>query len=151
MISLGPIPSRRLGKSLGINNIVSPIAIISNASLLTKKEVRDSLTLADWASVKVDAANEEIWRMFDRPVTALTFEAYLSGLHSFADEFTGNAFDGIFNITAVHPLREDAMEELLRNDKSNTSVISSLLHMRLINKVKYNGKIFYYRQYRPSL
>ena len=312
MISFGPIPSRRLGKSLGINNIVSPkacsyncvycqvgktkrhtkerevfyrpeviyqevqqhlrrlkpddypdyltfvangeptldihlgkaieqlkklgipIAIISNASLLTKKDVRDSLSLADWVSVKVDAADEENWKKLNRPVAGLTFEAYLSGLHSFADEFTGilctesmlvrdyndaaghlerlarlvkefhpdksylsiptrppadnradapnakqlimvwqffnneglntelltgfegkhigytgNAFDDILNITAVHPLREDTMEELLWNDKSDTSVISSLLHMRLIDKVKYKGKIFYYRQYRP--
>ena len=312
MISFGPIPSRRLGKSLGINNIVSPkacsyncvycqvgktkrhtkereafyrpeviyhevqqhlrrlkpddypdyltfvangeptldihlgkaieqlkklgipIAIISNASLLTKKDVRDSLSLADWVSVKVDAADEENWKKLNRPVAGLTFKAYLSGLHSFADEFTGilctesmlvrdyndaaghlerlarlvkefhpdksylsiptrppadnradapiakqlimawqffnneglntelligfegkhtgytgNAFDDILNITAVHPLREDTMEELLWNDKSDTSVISSLLHMRLIDKVKYKGKIFYYRQYRP--
>ena len=27
MISFGPVPSRRLGKSLGVNNIISPKAL----------------------------------------------------------------------------------------------------------------------------
>ena len=28
MISFGPVPSRRLGKSLGINNIISPKVVL---------------------------------------------------------------------------------------------------------------------------
>ena len=164
MISFGPIPSRRLGKSLGINNIISPkacsfeciycqigrtfkkttireqfykpevifnnvrshllsispsdkpdyltfvsngeptidknlgesihllksigtpVAVITNSSLLSDKSVRDDLALADWVSLKVDAARKSIWQRINRPSDDLHFEkhiekhTYLQGL-----------------------------------------------------------------------
>jgi wyosine [tRNA(Phe)-imidazoG37] synthetase (radical SAM superfamily) len=167
MISFGPIPSRRLGKSLGINNISSakkcsysciycqvgitrklsitrgnyfepdviftevqkhlnslqeadkpdyltfvangeptldanlgksieklktfqiPIAVITNASLLNQKQVRDDLRLADWVSVKVDANNEDIWKAINRPFGSLDFKAHVEGLLNFSTEYKG--------------------------------------------------------------
>jgi wyosine [tRNA(Phe)-imidazoG37] synthetase (radical SAM superfamily) len=167
MIAFGPVPSRRLGRSLGINNIppkictyscvycqlgrtlkmevdrrafyepervVSdvadkvtrtrqsgeaieyltfvpdgeptldinlgreiellkplglPVAVISNASLIWQKDVRQDLMGADWVSLKVDAVEEAVWRRIDRPHGSLDLSSILTGMLSFASEYTG--------------------------------------------------------------
>jgi len=165
MISFGPVPSRRLGNSLGINNVLShkicsysciycqvgitkkfsisrknfyepekiyaevqkhlnkltnkpdyltfvsngeptldinlgksieklknfgiPVAVITNASLLNDEHVRNELSLADWVSVKVDANDETIWRLVNRPHTELSFGKYTDGLLKFSFEYKG--------------------------------------------------------------
>jgi len=165
MISFGPVPSRRLGNSMGINNILSqkicsyscaycqvgltrrlsinrekfyepakiyaevekhlgkltnlpdyltfvangeptldinlgksveklkefgvPVAVITNASLLSDPQVRSELSLADWVSVKVDAGNETIREGMNRPHPDLSFKRYREGLFSFSLEYKG--------------------------------------------------------------
>ncbi len=167
MIAFGPVPSRRLGRSLGINNIPAKIctyscaycqvgrtmqmeikrrsyyapqdiyeevkekvdssksqglaidyltyvpdgeptldinlgqeidmlrplgikiAVISNASLIWDKSVREELAKADWVSVKVDALDERIWRRMDRPHRALKLQAILQGILDFSKDFKG--------------------------------------------------------------
>lgn len=309
MISFGPIPSRRLGKSLGINNIPGrkicsysciycqvgktneyrticepffepdvifaevkahlkklnerdkpdyltfvangeptldvnlgksitllkslgiPIAVITNASLMNNKQVRDNLALADWVSVKVDSANEKTWKRINRPSTDIEFNDYLQGVHVFSREykgklvcetmlvkdvndsednlkataelisrihpsvtyisvptrppamhsvaipsedsintafqiysgkglnvelllgfegthtgFTGNIIEDILNICAVHPIREDTMQELLIKDNSDYTLVDSLVHNKQIRIVEYKSMKFYIRQ-----
>jgi len=168
MIAFGPVPSRRLGRSLGINNIpakictyscaycqvgrtvqmeiqrrsfYSPqeifdevkekveisidqaldidyltfvpdgeptldinlgqeidmlrsldrkIAVITNASLIWDRGVREELARADWVSVKVDALDERTWRRMDRPHRALRHEAILEGIRDFSRQFQGH-------------------------------------------------------------
>jgi len=310
MISFGPIPSRRLGKSLGINNIPSqkvctysciycqvgltkkyrferqtfyepsviydevqnhleklaerdlpdyltfvangeptldinlgrsieklktlniPIAVITNASLLIDKQVRADLCLADWVSVKIDAADESVWQKINRPVKQVSFEQYINALHLFSEEykgklvsetmlvsgindtdkivtqtaaliseinpaiayisvptrppavvsvtppneyilneayqifnlkglntelilgfegtdtgFTGNAFEDIINICSVHPIRQDTMDELLRKNNADPSILNTLLYNKYIEKVEYKSKLFYIRKF----
>ncbi len=66
-----------------------PIAVITNASLMWREDVRRALALADWVSVKVDAANEPLWRRLDRPHGALRLEDILNGALAFARSFQG--------------------------------------------------------------
>ena len=167
MISFGPIPSRRLGRSLGINNIppkscsyscvycqVGPtphreieprafygpdeiradverrledtayageevdyltfvpdgeptldihlgesvallrplgvkIAVITNASLLWREEVRQRLVDVDWLSVKIDTVDEALWRRTNRPHEALGLPRILDGILQMAQRFHG--------------------------------------------------------------
>ncbi|WP_031432846.1 radical SAM protein [Methylomarinum vadi] len=167
MIVFGPVPSRRLGRSLGINNIppkhcsysclycqvgrtshteINPrnfytpeqivssiklrlatlereheavdyltfvpdgeptldknlgtsikllrdqgikIAVISNASLIWRKDVREALQLADWVSLKVDSVDETCWQHINRPDSHLDLQSILSSVLSFAGEFDG--------------------------------------------------------------
>ncbi len=49
-------------KPLGIK-----IAVITNASLVGRKDVQDNLCKADWVSLKIDAVNKDIWRKINRP------------------------------------------------------------------------------------
>lgn len=167
MIAFGPVPSRRLGRSLGINNIPAkfcsyscvycqvgrtckqqierrsffqpeevlgavrakvegsrdvgehvgfltyvpsgeptldihlgqeikllqelgiPIAVISNASLIWRQDVRDDLMDADWVSLKVDAVSEAIWRRINRPHKSLDLDRILADSAEFRKSFAG--------------------------------------------------------------
>jgi wyosine [tRNA(Phe)-imidazoG37] synthetase (radical SAM superfamily) len=167
MITFGPVPSRRLGRSLGINNIPPkictyscvycqlgrtlrmqahrqafyepeevwravrdriaraneageainyltfvpdgeptldinlgrvierlkrldlPIAVITNASLISRQDVRNELLSADWVSLKVDAVEEEIWRRVSRPHGTLHLASIMEGARQFAQSYEG--------------------------------------------------------------
>jgi len=167
MIAFGPVPSRRLGRSLGVNNIPAKIcsyscvycqlgrtltmqverqafyapedvqsaveskvqkardvgesidyltfvpdgeptldqglgreiallrplgidiAVISNASLIWREDVREELSHADWVSLKVDAVVPSIWHQVDRPHGALMLPSILEGMLEFAQSFNG--------------------------------------------------------------
>ena len=64
--------------------------------------------------------------------------------------FTGNAIDDILNICTVHPIREDTMLELLNKNKTEISVLESLITDHKIKKVTYKSELFYIRQYRDE-
>ncbi len=308
MISFGPVPSRRLGNSLGINNIVPPkvcsyncvycqvgrtrnleirrkiffdpetifndvrnhlkkrgkmhypdyltfvpngeptldknlgkaiqkvkkfgipIAVITNASLIANKSVRDDLHLADWVSLKMDAADPDTWQRVNQPDESLDFISIIENLKLFANDYkgllrtetmlvdgindsienitglseiikkikpgkaylaipirppsvksvkppdidklniawniyndqkintelltgfegivnryTGNIYEDILNITAVHPLREDSLLNLLQNNNSDLMVVKSLISQGLLRSTTYNGNKYYIR------
>lgn len=71
-------------KPLGI-----PLAVITNASLLEDVAVREALCLADWVSLKMDAAAVAIWRQIDRPHGQLRLADMLDGTYTFARAFSG--------------------------------------------------------------
>jgi wyosine [tRNA(Phe)-imidazoG37] synthetase (radical SAM superfamily) len=58
---------------------------------------------------------------------------------------TGNIFDDILNICAVHPIREDTMRELIIKNNADISVINSLIDNKLIKEVNWGLNKFYIR------
>jgi wyosine [tRNA(Phe)-imidazoG37] synthetase (radical SAM superfamily) len=66
-----------------------PIAMITNASLVWREDVREALLGADWVSLKVDAVEEETWRRVDRPHGALSLAAILDGVLKFGRDYAG--------------------------------------------------------------
>jgi wyosine [tRNA(Phe)-imidazoG37] synthetase (radical SAM superfamily) len=73
-----------LMKPLGI-----PIAVITNASLIWRQDVRDDLMRADWVSLKVDAVEEKTWRQVSRPYGSLALASILEGALEFARAYQG--------------------------------------------------------------
>ncbi len=71
-------------KPLGIK-----VAVITNASLIWREDVRRGLMKADWVSLKVDAVSDEIWRRVNRPHQSLDLCSILDGMRRFADSFQG--------------------------------------------------------------
>jgi len=69
-------------KSLGIK-----IAVITNASLIWKEDVRDDLSKADWVSLKIDALNNDLWRKINRAHGSLKLGKILEGISEFAHIF----------------------------------------------------------------
>jgi len=308
MIAFGPVPSRRLGRSLGINNIPPKVctysciycqlgrtvemqverdafyaseqvsenvknkmgkvkelgesidyltfvpdgeptldinlgneinllkrsgiktAVITNASLIWRSDVRQDLMKADWVSLKIDSVREEIWGRINRPHRTLQLTSILNGIHEFAsaykgelttetmlvkdvndseehmgevadflaqlkleraylaiptrppaerwvkpsDEkvvnrayqifservdrvecligyegnafaFTGNAEENLLSITAVHPMREEAVKMLLSRANADWSIVKKLIAQAKLVETEYDGKKFYMR------
>jgi len=75
---------------------------------------------------------------------------YLTGFEGTDAGYTGNIYEDILNITAVHPLREDALAKLLENNGADYYVVDSLIHQHLIKTINYNGFKFYVREYRHN-
>lgn len=71
----------------------------------------------------------------------------LTGFEGVDTGFTGNIYEDILNITAVHPLREDALMELLTKNGAKFSMVESLLSQRLIRRSLYQDKTFYLRDF----
>jgi wyosine [tRNA(Phe)-imidazoG37] synthetase (radical SAM superfamily) len=222
-----------LGREIELlSNLDTKIAIITNASLLWRGDVREELMKADYVSVKVDTVKEDTWRKVNRPSHKLKLNHILDGILEFSkvyqgelttetmlvkdindqeksvkeiadflihikptkvylsipirppaereveppDEvdlnrafqvfneslnqveyligYEGNAFastgnldEDILSITSVHPIREDAMRELLEKEKSNWSKIHDLIDQNLLSETKYKGNKFYIRKF----
>jgi wyosine [tRNA(Phe)-imidazoG37] synthetase (radical SAM superfamily) len=66
-----------------------PIAVITNASLIWRPEVRVALMGADWVSLKVDTVRPFVWRRINRPDPSLTLDIVREGMRQFAAVFTG--------------------------------------------------------------
>jgi wyosine [tRNA(Phe)-imidazoG37] synthetase (radical SAM superfamily) len=213
-------------RSLGI-----PIAVITNASLIWREDVREDLRRADWVSLKVDSVDEEVWRRVNRPHGTLQLTRLLEGALAFAEmfegelatetmlveglndsavlvkevanflarlqpataylaiptrppaeawvrpaseeainrayqilskkvdhveyligyegnafAFTGNVEEDLLSITAVHPMREEAVSELLARAGANWSVVHRLKAQDQLVEAEYEGRKFYIRK-----
>ncbi len=71
----------------------------------------------------------------------------LTGFEGTDTGFTGNIYEDILNITAVHPLREDSLLKLIQNDDADYSVVDSLIKQHLIKMVIYEGSKYFIRDY----
>lgn len=71
-------------KSFGIK-----IAVITNSSFMWDKEVQNDLAQADWVSLKIDSAYENIWRKINRPFGTLELSTIIQGIKNYAALFEG--------------------------------------------------------------
>lgn len=80
------------------------------------------------------------------------FKEYLSRVELLigyeGNEFaaSGNMKEDILSITSVHPMREDAVKELLKKNGSSWSLVEKLLKERAILKLSYNENTYYLRK-----
>jgi len=65
------------------------IAVITNATLLCREDVRKDLSQADWVSVKIDAVSSGIWRKVNRPHKTLQLDKILDDMLKFSNSFDG--------------------------------------------------------------
>lgn len=216
-------------RSLGIK-----IAVITNASLLWRDDVRQDLMKADWVSLKVDSTCEQAWRSVNRPHPGLQLTSILDGMLEFAQayrgelttetmlvegvtdqegdveqvadflghlqpakgylsiptrppaerwvrppaeqeinrsyqilaervdtveyliDYEGNSFgltgdveEELLSITAVHPMREEAVRELLRKGDADWSAVRRLIAQRRLIETDYLDTKYYTRRLDP--
>ena len=72
-----------------LNSLGIKIGIITNASLIFRKDVREDLMKADWVSLKFDSIWKTSWRMINRPHRDLELSRILSGMLDFSKVFPG--------------------------------------------------------------
>lgn len=66
-----------------------PVAILTNGSILFRKDVIDDLKNADLIKVSLDAANESIFKKINRPHYKITFDKIVSGINLLSQNFNG--------------------------------------------------------------
>lgn len=230
-----PTLDARLGETIDLLRPLGvPIAVISNASLLWRKQVRKALAKANWISLKVDAIDEALWRRVNRPHPSLNHRRILDGMLAFAGEFkgtlatetmlvkglndndaaaklladfldklgpdqaylsiptrppaeknvhspaeatinriyqivhqrvdhlelisgyegnsfasTGDAAEDLLAITAVHPMREEAVRQLLKKTGTDWDIVEKLIAAGRLGETEYEGRKFYIRRICP--
>ena len=117
-----------LGKEISLlRQIGIPIAVLTNASLLWREDVKEDLLEADLVSLKVDAVNQALWMKINRPHKSLSLNKILDGIVSFAETFEGAIISETMLIDKIEyddELREIAvfLKELDRLEKAYIAV-----------------------------
>jgi wyosine [tRNA(Phe)-imidazoG37] synthetase (radical SAM superfamily) len=70
---------------------------------------------------------------------------YLIGYEGTAFAASGNAEQDLLGVTAVHPMREDAVQELLKKDCADRGVLERLVADGRLMRTAYDGTWFYLR------
>jgi len=100
------------------------------------------------ADRKVQPPDEDVlnraFQIFSREIDRVE---YLIGYEGNVFSSTGNIEQDLLNITAVHPMREEAVATLLERAHADESVIHSLLARGLLMENEYEGKKFYLRRF----
>ncbi len=218
-----------------LKNLNLPVAVITNASLIWRQDVREDLLNADWVSLKIDTVQEETWRRVNHPHKSLKLDAIMEGAVEFAKNYAGSlvtetmlvagvndskdqltdigdhlarlkpsvaylsiptrppakqwvhapgeqmlnqayqrlrervhrveyligyegnafAFTGdveqdLLSITAVHPMRQDAVSDYLARAGGDWAVVERLLEKGQLIETEYGNHLFYLRKLRKS-
>ena len=100
------------------------------------------------ADRKVQPPDEDVlnraFQIFSREIDRVE---YLMGYEGNVFSSTGNIEQDLLNITAVHPMREEAVAALLQRAGADESVIHGLLARGRLIENEYEGKKFYLRRF----
>ena len=66
-----------------------PVVVLTNSAHLTDARVRRDLAAADQVFCKLDAADEETFRLINRPVAGLTLRSVVAGIKQLRAEYAG--------------------------------------------------------------
>lgn len=86
-----PTLAQNLGEAIKIAREISglPVAVLTNSSLKTGRDVRMDLTEADIVVGELDASNEELFKGINRPHEEILLRDVIEGLKKFREEFKG--------------------------------------------------------------
>lgn len=73
---------------------------------------------------------------------------YLTGYEGNAFAFTGKVEEDILSITAVHPMRDDAVEDFLKRAGATWETIHQMVNKGLLIETEYGQNRFYLRRFR---
>jgi wyosine [tRNA(Phe)-imidazoG37] synthetase (radical SAM superfamily) len=97
----------------------------------------------------VKPAKEEVLNMafqtFSRVLGSDKVE-FLIGYEGNVFAFTGNVKEDLLSITAVHPMREEAVSELLKKANASWQIIDELLRNDELVRLEYEGNTYYMRK-----
>lgn len=96
-----------------------------------------------WVEYPDEKSINEAYQIFTEHLKAV---AYLISYEGTDFAITGDPEEDILSITAVHPMREEALAKLLREAKVDWSIVDRLLKQGKLLKLVYRGKYFYMRK-----
>lgn len=96
-----------------------------------------------WVKQPQEQVLNRIYQIFN---SKLKNAELLIGYEGNAFAFTGNIEKDILSITAVHPMREDAVREFLKKAEADWQTVENLINKNLLIESEYNGRKFYSRR-----
>ena len=84
-----------------------PVAVITNGSLLHKREIRQDLSTADAVLPSLDAGTPDLYRRINRPYPTLSFESFIDGLIAFSEEYQGNLWVEVMLVKDLNDTEEE--------------------------------------------
>ncbi len=78
------------------------VAVLTNSSLFSDKEVRHELLAADLVMPSLDAVSEDIFLQINRPASGLSIKEIIKGLIAFRKEYAGLIWLEVFIIPKVN-------------------------------------------------
>ena len=80
-----PTLASNLGEAIPLvrSTLGLPIAILTNSSLITREDVQEELSLADFVIAKLDAPSKDLFLRINRPYVQTSFEEIVEGLKVF--------------------------------------------------------------------
>ncbi len=84
-----------------------PVAVLTNGTLLSQKQVRDEILNADLVLPSLDAATNNAFKNINRPSSNLNIEEYIKGLEDFRAEFKGQIWLESLIIPGINDQIED--------------------------------------------
>jgi wyosine [tRNA(Phe)-imidazoG37] synthetase (radical SAM superfamily) len=86
------------------------IAVITNGSLMWRKDVREDLYEADLVSIKIDSVIKEVWRKINRPHSRLALGKVIEGIDNFSQNFKGDLLTETMLVGGINDLDKSLME-----------------------------------------
>jgi wyosine [tRNA(Phe)-imidazoG37] synthetase (radical SAM superfamily) len=85
-----------------------PVAVLTNGSLLSNRDVQDAVRLADLVAPSLDAGDAATFRNVNRPHPGISFESMVEGLVEFRSRYAGPLWLEIFLLRGVTALASEA-------------------------------------------
>lgn len=126
------------------------IAVITNASLIWRDDVRKDLELADWVSLKVDGVKEPVWQRVSRPHPGLDLTTILEGMQTFAGTFAGTLVTETMLVRGVNDKTPhlEAVADFLTSIRPDTAYLSIPTRPPARKQVRAPGEADMHRAYR---
>ncbi|MEA3345676.1 MAG: radical SAM protein [Chloroflexota bacterium] len=99
----------------------------------------------EWAQPPAEEAINRAYQIFSEKVDHVE---YLIGYEGNEFSFTGDIEEDLLSITAVHPMREDAVDEFLARAGAGWAVVPQLVAQDQLVEAEYGGHQFYLRKLR---
>lgn len=97
-----------LGKEIGLLKPLGvKVAVITNASLIYRTDVREDLAKANLVSLKLDAVSEDVWRRINRPYGLLKLSKILGGMLEFSRGYDGDIITETMLVDGVNDAEKE--------------------------------------------
>ena len=101
----------------------------------------------EWVRAPSEPAINRAYQILSKRVDQVE---YLIGYEGNAFAFTGNVEEDLLSITAVHPMREEAVSEFLVRARADWHVLQRLIAQGQLIETEYEGRRFYMRKLQRS-
>jgi wyosine [tRNA(Phe)-imidazoG37] synthetase (radical SAM superfamily) len=128
-----PLLNSRIGDVLKFIKEKYPrlkVAILTNGTLLSDKNIRAEIMQADVVLPSIDAATDKVFKKLNRPEKHLKVEKHIQGLINFRNEFDGEMWLEIF----ILPGYNDHNEEICELKKAIQEIQPTMVQLNTLDR-----------------